>query len=567
MSDDATMNRMSKGDLSTWTRKQLIERVRMLERQVAESKHKKDAATPGSKKLKTSSKRRKKVQKKFDMSLYRRRHVALLLAYDGQGYSGFAGQTETDNTTEGYLMRALQKTCLITDKDTCSYSRCGRTDKDVSGMGQVVALDIRSRLRKGILFAPENLDAGEMSGVVDICQDESTFFRVVVKSEFLGEAVQATLTLPKHATMSQLLDASDSALGIATEDIEAVVVGSNRDGPRLHEKSPVREQLASDEDRDAAVITLLARDGTERIDELDYVMMLNRVLPENIRVLGWAPVSRTFDARFSCKGRTYRYFFPRRSLNIDRMREAAAQLVGVHDCRNFCKMDVLNVSNFTREIMSCRILETDEHSSSERSILAFEIRGRGFLYHQVRCIVAVLILVGQELEDPDIVSWMQRIDEVDAKPTYAMAPGYPLLFYHCEFEDLKFRRSKNASLSLRRNLETRWCKAAVETAMLRTLMAPVIDETEEIFSIEDARDETPTHDFSEARSGRRVYTSLRERRREKSYGDRIRDLMSREKSSAKRARYERNAELRRLQKQEGSDEPTKTPKNSGRGVA
>ena len=42
-------------------------------------------------------------------------------------------------------------------------------------------------------------------------------------------------------------------------------------------------------------------------DELDYPALLNRALPGDIRVLGWAPVPAGFSARFSTLHRTYRH--------------------------------------------------------------------------------------------------------------------------------------------------------------------------------------------------------------------------------------------------------------------
>lgn len=51
--------------------------------------------------------------------------------------------------------------------------------------------------------------------------------------------------------------------------------------------------------------------------ELPYMVMLNRNLPDDIRVLAWAPVGPDFSARFSCMQRTYKYFFPRGTLDID----------------------------------------------------------------------------------------------------------------------------------------------------------------------------------------------------------------------------------------------------------
>lgn len=57
--------------------------------------------------------------------------------------------------------------------------------------------------------------------------------------------------------------------------------------------------------------------------ELPYVKMLNRVLPQDIRILDWAPVAQGFSARFDCQSRTYRYYFPRGSLDVALMAEAA----------------------------------------------------------------------------------------------------------------------------------------------------------------------------------------------------------------------------------------------------
>lgn len=55
--------------------------------------------------------------------------------------------------------------------------------------------------------------------------------------------------------------------------------------------------------------------------------MLNRVLPRDIRVLDWAPVAEGFSARFDCQTRTYRYYFPRGSLDVVSMAAAAKRWV------------------------------------------------------------------------------------------------------------------------------------------------------------------------------------------------------------------------------------------------
>lgn len=46
--------------------------------------------------------------------------------------------------------------------------------------------------------------------------------------------------------------------------------------------------------------------GGGEVTEMDYTGMLNKVLPPEVRVLAWAPVTEGFSARFSCSDRTYR---------------------------------------------------------------------------------------------------------------------------------------------------------------------------------------------------------------------------------------------------------------------
>ncbi|KAG9098716.1 hypothetical protein FS749_003152 [Ceratobasidium sp. UAMH 11750] len=107
---------------------------------------------------------------------------------------------------------------------------------------------------------------------------------------------------------------------------------------------------------------------TEPKPELAYIHMLNRVLPPTIRILAWSPVPDTFDARFSCQYRHYKYFFPRggrtgNELDIPAMRDAARRLVGEHDFRNFCKLDPSKqIENFNRRVMGAWIERVDRDS-------------------------------------------------------------------------------------------------------------------------------------------------------------------------------------------------------------
>jgi tRNA pseudouridine38/39 synthase len=86
--------------------------------------------------------------------------------------------------------------------------------------------------------------------------------------------------------------------------------------------------------------------------ELPYLHILNRLLPNDIRIVAWAPVHSTFDARFCCLYRSYKYYFVAHNLDISSMKQAARKFIGEHDFRNFCKLDPSKlIKNFLRMIL------------------------------------------------------------------------------------------------------------------------------------------------------------------------------------------------------------------------
>ena len=113
-----------------------------------------------------------KIKRTFDFSKYKTRKIALELAYCGANHFGFSSQgcvqASSDNTTnaknshirtiEGALFEALKK-CRLVDpskeifgEPSVDYSRCGRTDRGVSSIGNVVSLNVRC---KGVGAAAE----------------------------------------------------------------------------------------------------------------------------------------------------------------------------------------------------------------------------------------------------------------------------------------------------------------------------------------------------------------------------------------------------------------------------
>lgn len=62
---------------------------------------------------------------------------------------------------------------------------------------------------------------------------------------------------------------------------------------------------------------MTVRSSGDDNNELPYCKMINRLLPKEIRIVAWSPVAEDFSARFDCRSRTYKYWFPRGELDVD----------------------------------------------------------------------------------------------------------------------------------------------------------------------------------------------------------------------------------------------------------
>ncbi|XP_046400237.1 tRNA pseudouridine(38/39) synthase [Ischnura elegans] len=388
-------------------------------------------------------------QRKFDFSKCPRRHIFIKLLYLGWDYQGYATQEETSKTIEWELFKALKRSCLIEERARSNYHRCGRTDKGVSAFGQVISIDVRTKL---------------------------------VKNKCSGNEVDGEM--PSY-------------------DVHVV---------------------------------------EETEGELEYCKILNRLLPPSIRAIAWSPALPRQSARFNCIKRTYKYFFPRGNLDIQRMVTAAEHLVGEHDFRNLCKMDVGNgVINFRRRILSvsikvlsedqlaessggshgkdkifageivepvnCEVLESigdsvqscanpstsscteslecgpkelsnnavsDRKQSLERiyDMCELTIVGKAFLWHQIRSIMTVLFLIGQGKEEPDVIRRLLDVDNFPRKPQYTMASEIPLNLFASDFEStLNWVYDRSTILYIIKDLQKEWTMLSVRSAMIKQMIS------------------------------------------------------------------------------------------------
>lgn len=209
----------------------------------------------------------------------------------------------------------------------------------------------------------------------------------------------------------------------------------------------------------------------EEVKEMDYCGMLNRVLPDSIRALGWCEVTPDFSSRFSCAYRKYRYFFVRRDLDIDAMSAGAALLVGDHDFRNICKIDIAKVTNFKREVYSANIVPFQENvEHPELSVYMLEIRGIAFLWHMVRCIMALLFMIGEGEENPEAVTALLDIEHMPAKPHYKMAPELPLVLHECGFDNMRIHLQPPVLWTLSGHYEALWEKHTIAASRAKNAL-------------------------------------------------------------------------------------------------
>jgi len=179
------------------------------------------------------------------------------------------------------------------------------------------------------------------------------------------------------------------------------------------------------------------------------------------------------------------------------MQKAAKKLIGVHDFRNFCKIDPLYNSHYRRTVYTAEIYKMnhlednikipsnqiepneifiedpdrlndeylkrhppqqqnlsyqnqkkeeelyDMEKSSPFEMYIFEVCGKAFLWHQVRFFMGILFLIGRHLEEPEIIDTLldlsQHGDGKLGRPSYDLADEFPLVLVDTGYPEGTFQ--------------------------------------------------------------------------------------------------------------------------------
>jgi tRNA pseudouridine38-40 synthase len=142
---------------------------------------------------------------------------------------------------------------------------------------------------------------------------------------------------------------------------------------------------------------------TRRYPAERWTKALNGLLPVTIRIMRCRFVSPSFHARFSAKGKIYRYrisnaqvvppletgrvWHVRAPLDCAKMAEAAKLFVGRHDFRSFAANRGAPSDDTTRTMHNVR-------ARCSGSLISVEFDGEGFLYKMARLITGALVEIG-----------------------------------------------------------------------------------------------------------------------------------------------------------------------------
>ena len=163
---------------------------------------------------------------------------------------------------------------------------------------------------------------------------------------------------------------------------------------------------------------------TSKLPVERLLLALNRHLPDDVRIINLEEMPAKFHAQLDVNAKTYRYFvlhsldqkqqvnwpflrnytwYVSYPLDLDKMRHALGQLVGIHDFKSFQNRGT-PLPSTVREILA---VELTSHRFGQSAfpwlpppelnceLLEFRLRGTGFLKQMVRTIVGTVVEIGR----------------------------------------------------------------------------------------------------------------------------------------------------------------------------
>ncbi|MCM1134304.1 MAG: tRNA pseudouridine(38-40) synthase TruA [Clostridium sp.] len=240
--------------------------------------------------------------------------------------------------------------------------------------------------------------------------------RVKLVTAYDGTAFQGWQLQPGKRTVESELNRALS--GLLKEDIQ--VIGASRTDSGVH-----------------ALCNVAVFDTDSRIPGEKFSYALNQRLPEDIRIQRSEEVASDFHPRHCESRKTYEYrilntefplptkrlyaHFTYVPLDVEKMRRAAAFLIGEHDFASFC-----SAASGARSTVRTIYELTVEKQGNE---IVIRVCGSGFLYNMVRIIAGTLMEVGRGSRTPEEVRDILAAKDRSAAGPTAPACGLTLVGY------------------------------------------------------------------------------------------------------------------------------------------
>ncbi len=180
----------------------------------------------------------------------------------------------------------------------------------------------------------------------------------------------------------------------------------------------------------------------------EFQRALNALLPMSIRIVDAEETGPAFNARFSAKGKIYRYRIYRGKvvppplwryvlhypfpLDEEEMKLAAGRFVGVHDYSSFAASTGSEDDDRERHMVR-EVYATELNRTEDGEELWFTVHGHSFLRYMVRKMMGTLLEVGRgKLAAADIEKLFAMRDRSKSGPT---APPQGLWMVKVEHEE------------------------------------------------------------------------------------------------------------------------------------
>jgi tRNA pseudouridine38-40 synthase len=180
--------------------------------------------------------------------------------------------------------------------------------------------------------------------------------------------------------------------------------------------------------------------GDFGFDFEDLGYRLNRILTEEIRIKSAVRASKDFHARFGAIRRHYIYKIQDglgiiepvkrlditpwyRNLDIQKMNQAAALLIGEHDFFSFAK--------YRENSTTIRNLERFDFQRDEQGLIISHVVADAFCYNMVRSLIGTMVYIG---EGRFPVTWAKEILEKRERPSDSVVfPARGLTFVGVDY--------------------------------------------------------------------------------------------------------------------------------------